>query len=82
MSICRVFDSGATAFSRSRALMPAGRTSPIVALNPAVTLMVAAALMGERQSITRWLGVGVGAALVGLWACGLVGLWACGLVGL
>jgi drug/metabolite transporter (DMT)-like permease len=64
MSINRVIDSGATAFSHSLALMPAGRASLIASINPAVTLMVAAALMGERLSTTRWLGVGVGLALV------------------
>lgn len=52
-------------FFSALALMPAGRTSLIVALNPVVTLMVAAALMGERLSTTRWLGVGL--ALVGVW---------------
>ena len=52
-------------FFNALALMPAGRASLIVALNPAVTLMVAAALMGERLSTTRWLGVGL--ALVGVW---------------
>lgn len=52
-------------FFSTLALMPAGRTSLIVALNPVVTLLVAAALMGERLSTTRWLGVGL--ALVGVW---------------
>lgn len=52
-------------FFNALALMPAGRASVIVALNPAVTLLVAAALMGERLSTTRWLGVGL--ALVGVW---------------
>ncbi|WP_366913633.1 DMT family transporter [Rhodoferax sp.] len=45
--------------------MPAGRTSLIVALNPAITLLVAAVLLGERLSATRWLGVGL--ALLGVW---------------
>jgi drug/metabolite transporter (DMT)-like permease len=52
-------------FFNALVLMPAGRTSLIVALNPVVTLMVAASLMGERLSTTRWLGVGL--ALVGVW---------------
>lgn len=52
-------------FFSALALLPAGRASVIVALNPAVTLLVAAALMGERLSTTRWLGVGL--ALAGVW---------------
>jgi drug/metabolite transporter (DMT)-like permease len=52
-------------FFSALAEMPAGRTSLIVALNPAVTLLVAAVLLGERLSAARWLGVGL--ALLGVW---------------
>lgn len=46
-------------------VLPAGRTSLIVALNPVVTLLVAAAFLGDRLSATRWVGVGL--ALLGVW---------------
>ncbi|UUZ62412.1 DMT family transporter [Polaromonas sp. P1-6] len=52
-------------FFSALAVLPAGRTSLIVALNPIVTLLVAAAFLGERLSATRWLGVGL--ALLGVW---------------
>lgn len=45
--------------------MPAGRTAVIVALNPAMTLMLATVLVGERLSRQRWAGIGL--ALVGVW---------------
>nr|WP_321291482.1 DMT family transporter [uncultured Rhodoferax sp.] len=52
-------------FFHALANMPAGRTSLIVALNPAITLLAAAVLLGERLSPIRWLGVGL--ALLGVW---------------
>lgn len=52
-------------FFNALASMPAGRTSLIVALNPAITLLAAVVLLGECLSLTRWLGVGL--ALLGVW---------------
>lgn len=46
-------------------LLPASRTSLIVALNPAITIAAAAVVFGERLSPRRWLGVAV--ALAGVW---------------
>lgn len=46
-------------------VLPAGRTSLIVALNPVVTILVAAAFLGERLPAMRWVGVGL--ALLGVW---------------
>jgi drug/metabolite transporter (DMT)-like permease len=52
-------------FFTALSVLPAGRTSLIIALNPVVTLLLAAALMGERLHFTRWLGVAL--ALLGVW---------------
>ena len=52
-------------FFGALAVLPAGRTSLIVALNPVVTILVAAIFLGERLSATRWLGVAL--ALLGVW---------------
>ncbi|MCU0975037.1 MAG: DMT family transporter [Steroidobacteraceae bacterium] len=52
-------------FLGALALLPASRTSLIVALNPAITIAAAAMVFGERLSARRWLGVGV--ALAGVW---------------
>ncbi|MGH8846731.1 MAG: DMT family transporter, partial [Polaromonas sp.] len=52
-------------FFSALAVLPAGRTSLIVALNPVVTILVAAAFLGDRLSATRWAGVGL--ALLGVW---------------
>ncbi|MGH6640293.1 MAG: DMT family transporter [Polaromonas sp.] len=52
-------------FFSALAVMPAGRTSLIIALNPVVTLLIAAAFLGDRLSATRWAGVGL--ALLGVW---------------
>ncbi|WP_164483739.1 MULTISPECIES: DMT family transporter [unclassified Polaromonas] len=52
-------------FFTALSVLPAGRTSLIIALNPVVTLLLAAALMGERMSPVRWLGVAL--ALLGVW---------------
>lgn len=52
-------------FLGALALLPASRTSLIVALNPAITIAAAALLFGERLSPRRWLGVAV--ALAGVW---------------
>jgi RarD protein len=52
-------------FFGALAVLPAGRTSLIVALNPVVTLLVAALFLGERLSPLRWLGVAL--ALLGVW---------------
>jgi drug/metabolite transporter (DMT)-like permease len=46
-------------------LLPASRTSLIVALNPVVTIMLSAWLFGER--ITRVRGLGILLALAGVW---------------
>lgn len=45
--------------------MPASRTSLIVALNPAVTIVAASLLFGERLRPLRWAGVAL--ALLGVW---------------
>lgn len=45
--------------------MPASRTSLIVALNPAVTIVAASLLFGERLRPLRWAGVVL--ALAGVW---------------
>jgi len=45
--------------------MPASRTSLIVALNPAVTIVASSLLLGERLRPRRWVGVGL--ALLGVW---------------
>ncbi|MEO8387789.1 DMT family transporter [Polaromonas sp.] len=52
-------------FFTALSVLPAGRTSLIIALNPVVTLMLAAAFLGDRLSPTRWLGVAL--ALLGVW---------------
>ena len=52
-------------FFSALAILPAGRTSLIVALNPIVTIMVAVVFLGERLSGIRWLGVLL--ALLGVW---------------
>jgi drug/metabolite transporter (DMT)-like permease len=52
-------------FFTALSVLPAGRTSLIIALNPVVTLLLAAALLGDRLSATRWLGVAL--ALLGVW---------------
>ena len=52
-------------FFHALALLPAGRTSLIVALNPVVTLLLATVLLGDRMSRLRWLGIAL--ALVGVW---------------
>jgi drug/metabolite transporter (DMT)-like permease len=52
-------------FFNALALMPASRTSLIVALNPVMTILVAAVFLGERLNFVRWLGVGL--ALLGVW---------------
>jgi drug/metabolite transporter (DMT)-like permease len=52
-------------FLAALALLPASRSSLIVALNPAITIAAAALLFGERLSPRRWLGVAV--ALLGVW---------------
>lgn len=52
-------------FFSALALLPASRTSLIVALNPIVTILVAVLFMGERLSGIRWLGVML--ALAGVW---------------
>lgn len=52
-------------FLGALALLPASRTSLIVALNPAITIAAAALIFGERLGPRRWLGVAV--ALVGVW---------------
>jgi drug/metabolite transporter (DMT)-like permease len=45
--------------------LPASRTSLIVALNPAVTILAASLLFGERLRPLRWTGVAL--ALLGVW---------------
>ena len=45
--------------------MPASRTSLIVVLNPAVTIVAASLLFGERLRPLRWAGVAL--ALLGVW---------------
>ncbi len=52
-------------FFTALSVLPAGRTSLIIALNPVVTLLIAAALLGDRLSATRWVGVAL--ALLGVW---------------
>jgi drug/metabolite transporter (DMT)-like permease len=52
-------------FFTALSVLPAGRTSLIIALNPVVTLLIAVALLGDRLSATRWLGVAL--ALLGVW---------------
>ena len=52
-------------FFTALSVLPAGRTSLIIALNPVVTLLIAAALLGDRLSATRWLGMVL--ALLGVW---------------
>lgn len=52
-------------FFSALAVLPAGRTSLIVALNPVLTLLVAAAFLGDRLSPARWAGMGL--ALLGVW---------------
>jgi drug/metabolite transporter (DMT)-like permease len=53
------------AFLGALALLPASRTSLIIALNPVVTIALAAVLLRERLSLRRWAGVAL--ALVGVW---------------
>lgn len=45
--------------------LPASRTSLIIALNPVVTIGLAAVLLHERLSLRRWAGVAL--ALAGVW---------------
>jgi len=52
-------------FFHALSLLPAGRTSLIVALNPVVTLLLAMVFLGDRLSPLRWLGIAL--ALVGVW---------------
>ena len=52
-------------FFSALAVLPAGRTSLIVALNPVVTLLLAAALLGDRLAPQRWAGIAL--ALLGVW---------------
>jgi drug/metabolite transporter (DMT)-like permease len=52
-------------FFTALSVLPAGRTSLIIALNPVVTLLITALLLGERLSPLRWFGVTL--ALVGVW---------------
>jgi drug/metabolite transporter (DMT)-like permease len=52
-------------FFSALALMPASRTSLIVALNPVITILVASLFLGEQLTRLRWLGVGI--ALLGVW---------------
>jgi drug/metabolite transporter (DMT)-like permease len=52
-------------FLGALALLPASRTSLIVALNPVVTIMLSAWLFGER--VTRLRGLGILLALAGVW---------------
>lgn len=52
-------------FLAALALLPASRSSLIVALNPAITIAAAALIFGERLSPRRWLGVAI--ALLGVW---------------
>jgi drug/metabolite transporter (DMT)-like permease len=52
-------------FFTALSVLPAGRTSLIIALNPVVTLLLAATFLGDRLSPTRWLGVTL--ALLGVW---------------
>lgn len=49
-------------FLGALALLPASRTSLIVALNPAITIAAAAVIFDERLSARRWLGVAVALA--------------------
>ncbi len=52
-------------FMGALAELPASRTSLIIALNPIVTISVAALVFGDRLSPRRWLGVFI--ALSGVW---------------
>ena len=52
-------------FLGALAQLPASRTSLIIALNPVVTICLAAWLLHERLSLKRWLGVAL--ALAGVW---------------
>ena len=52
-------------FLSALAHLPASRTSLLIALSPIVTCILAAALLGERLSATRWAGVILG--LSGVW---------------
>jgi drug/metabolite transporter (DMT)-like permease len=52
-------------FLGALALLPASRTSLIIALNPVVTIAAGSLLLGERTNARRWVGVAV--ALVGVW---------------
>lgn len=52
-------------FFQALTLLPAGRASVIVALNPVVTLLLAAAVLGDRLSPLRWGGAAM--ALAGVW---------------
>jgi drug/metabolite transporter (DMT)-like permease len=52
-------------FFNALALMPASRTSLFVALNPVLTVLVAVALLGDRLTLARWVGMAL--ALLGVW---------------
>ncbi len=52
-------------FFSALAILPASRTSVIVALNPAITIIFSALFLHERMQLMRWLGVVL--ALVGVW---------------
>ena len=52
-------------FLGALARLPASRTSLIIALNPIVTISLAALLLGERMTGRRWSGVAM--ALAGVW---------------
>jgi len=52
-------------FLGALAYLPASRTSLIIALNPVVTIAIAAVLLHERLNLHRWLGVII--ALAGVW---------------
>ena len=52
-------------FLSALAHLPASRTSLLIALSPIVTCILAAAMLGERLSATRWAGVILG--LLGVW---------------
>ncbi|MBV8621700.1 MAG: DMT family transporter [Curvibacter sp.] len=52
-------------FFSALSFLPAGRTALIVALNPVVTLLLAAALLGDRLPPSRWGGMAL--ALLGVW---------------
>ena len=53
------------AFFGALALMPAGRTALVVALNPVITALAAAVVFRERIPTHRWSGIVL--ALIGVW---------------